>query len=70
MEAHSPPIERSIFTYSVAPWITAFNVITVATNVLATRTFQYSLLYRSVLNIYSMYRIQHMAHKQSGNPFY
>ena len=36
MEAHSPPIEGSLFQYRVSTWITAFNVITLSTNVLAT----------------------------------
>ncbi|KIP06649.1 hypothetical protein PHLGIDRAFT_118788 [Phlebiopsis gigantea 11061_1 CR5-6] len=43
MLVHSPPIQGSIFNSSIAPWISSFNVITAATNILATSLIAYSI---------------------------
>ncbi|KAF8582151.1 hypothetical protein K439DRAFT_1618457 [Ramaria rubella] len=36
MLVHTPPSARSIFATSLAPWVTSFNILTVATNIIAT----------------------------------
>ena len=36
MLVHIPPFNGSIFNTALAPWITSFNVITAATNIIAT----------------------------------
>lgn len=43
MLVHSPNFHGSIFNSRIAPWITSFNVITAATNILATILIAYTI---------------------------
>ena len=45
MLVHIPPFNGSIFNTALAPWITAFNVITAGTNIFATGLIAWNIWY-------------------------